>query len=219
MRILAFTDIHGSYSMVEKILASENTRTGFDVIILGGDVTTRGTPEELRNAVIRFQKFGKPILAVAGNMDPVELEETFIALGGSINARGKIINDVGFFGVSGAPHSFMHTPYEISEEEILQRAEIGWSEVKSARWKIFVPHAPPLNTKVDTVFSGKHVGSTSVRKFIEERNPDAVVCGHIHEARGIDSIGKTVILNCGQAGKGLYAVITVENTLHAELVG
>jgi Icc-related predicted phosphoesterase len=218
MRIVAFTDIHGLYSTVEKILQRESSEKGFNVILLGGDITTNGTLAEARDAVTRFQKFGKPVLTVAGNMDPIELEETFTALGGSINAQGKIIDDVGFFGVSGAPHSFMHTPYEISEEEILRRAEAGWNEVKSARWKIFVPHAPPFNTSVDKVFAGKHVGSTSVRKFIEEKQPDAVVCGHIHEARGTDTIEKSLVINCGQAGKGLYAVITIENILHAELV-
>ncbi|MDE3057205.1 MAG: metallophosphoesterase [Bacteroidota bacterium] len=218
MRILAFTDIHGSYSTVEEILARESAR-GLDVVLLGGDLTTNGTQAEARGAVSRFQKFGKPVLAVAGNMDPVELEETFTAIGGSVNAQGKIIGAVGFFGVSGAPLSFLHTPYEISEEEILRRAETGWNEVKSARWKIFVPHAPPFNTHVDKIFAGRHVGSTSVRKFIEEKQPDAVVCGHIHEARGTDTIGKAIILNCGQAGKGLYAVVTITNTLHTELAG
>ncbi len=219
MRILAFTDIHGSYSTVEEILSREFTGNGFDVILLGGDITTHGTPAEAHDAVARFQKSGKPVLTVAGNMDPIALEQTFSMLGGSINACGKNIGDAGFFGVSGAPHSFLHTPYEISEEEIFRRAEAGWNEAKSARWKIFVPHAPPFNTKVDKVFAGKHVGSVSVRKFIEEKQPEVVVCGHIHEARGTDTIGKSLIINCGQAGKGLYGVITIENTLHAELAG
>ncbi len=219
MRILAFTDIHGSYSTVEEILFREFAGKGFDVVILGGDITTHGTPAEARDAVTRFQKFGKPVLTVAGNMDPINLEETFSVLGGSINACGKSISDAGFFGVSGAPHSFLRTPYEISEEEILRRAEAGWNDVKSARWKIFVPHTPPFNTNVDKVFAGKHVGSTSVKKFIEEKQPAVVVCGHIHEARGTDTIGKSFIINCGQAGKGLYGVITIENALHAELAG
>jgi Icc-related predicted phosphoesterase len=39
-----------------------------------------------------------------------------------------------------------------------------------------------------------------------------VICGHIHEARGIDMIGTTRIVNCGPAGKGEYAgIYFVEN--------
>jgi len=37
MRILAFTDIHGSYDRVIEILSNE---TGFDAVIVGGDLTT-----------------------------------------------------------------------------------------------------------------------------------------------------------------------------------
>ncbi len=207
MRIVAFTDIHGSYSRVIDILSKESL---FDVVIVGGDLTTVGTPEEARGAIKQFQKFGKPVLAVAGNMDLPELDETFDKLRVSINAKGVVINDVGFFGVSASPFTPMHTPYEISEHEIKHRAEAGWKDVKNARWKIFVPHAPPFNTNVDRISIGEHVGSTAVREFIEQHKPDIVVCGHIHEARGQDLIGKTKIVNCGPAGRGYYALIEID---------
>jgi hypothetical protein len=63
------------------------------------------------------------------------------------------------------------------------------------------------------VLLGKHVGSTAVRKFIEERQPDIAICGHIHEARGQDVIGKTKIVNCGTAAKGYYAVVEIAETI------
>jgi hypothetical protein len=113
----------------------------------------------------------------------------------------------------------MHTPYEISEEEIKKRAEAGWLEVQAARWKIFVPHAPPQKTKLDRIFLGKHVGSTAVREFIEQYQPDVVICGHIHEARGVDSLGKATMVNCGAAGKGYYAIIEIGNTVDVQLAG
>ncbi len=212
MRILAFTDIHGSYETVEDILGRESS---FDAVIIGGDLTTHGSPAETENALRRFQKSGKPLLVVAGNMDPPELEETFLSLGVSINGKGIIIDTVGFFGVSASPFTPMHTPYEISEEEITRRAEAGWNEVRSAAKKIFVPHAPPRGT-LDTIMAGMHVGSTAVRKFIEQRKPDAVVCGHIHEARGQDTIGTTKVVNCGPAGRGYYAVLLIGDTVALE---
>ncbi|MEK6566095.1 MAG: metallophosphoesterase, partial [Bacteroidota bacterium] len=213
MRIIAFTDIHGSYARVQEILAKEKT---VDAVILGGDLTTVGTPKEAVEAIRLIQSHGKPLFVVAGNMDLPELDETFDKLQISINAKGRTLNEAGFFGVSGSPFTPMHTPYEIPEEEIKKRAESGWLEVQSARWKIFVPHAPPRDTKVDRIHAGMHVGSTAVRAFIEKYQPDVCVCGHIHEARGTDIIGKTQIVNCGPAGKGYYAVIELGEKIKVE---
>jgi hypothetical protein len=64
---------------------------------------------------------------------------------------------------------------------------------------------------VDRLSSGIHVGSTAVREFVERRQPDVVICGHIHEARGTDRLGKTKIVNCGKAGSGFYSLIDVQD--------
>src|SRR3989338_8245594 len=100
MRIIALTDIHGSYQKVNAILSRE---TGYEVILIGGDLTTHGSPKEAEEAIHLFRRYAKPILAVAGNMDPPELDDLFSASGISINARGVIIGEVGFFGTSGSP--------------------------------------------------------------------------------------------------------------------
>lgn len=209
-RFIAFTDIHGAYSQVEKVLTGESR---FDAIILGGDLTTVGTPAEAEGALRLFRQHGAPVLAVAGNMDPVELEDVFQRNNESINGKGVIIRDIGIFGVSAAPYSPLQTPYEVSEEDIYDLAEQGWNHIKTAPRKIFVPHAPPFGTRLDVVHSGKHVGSTAVRRFIEKYAPDLVLCGHIHEARGEDVIGRTKVVNCGPAGRGHYVTIEMRETL------
>jgi hypothetical protein len=99
------------------------------------------------------------------------------------------------------------------------RAHAGWKDIQSARTTIFVPHAPPAHTKVDALANGDHVGSAAVRKFIEQHQPTLVVCGHIHEARGIDTLGNSILVNCGPAGKGYYAVITLGKEVHVEMKG
>ena len=66
------------------------------------------------------------------------------------------------------------------------------------------------------MFLGKHVGSTAVRTFIEKNKPDVVVCGHIHEARGTDILGSTLMINCGSAAQGNYAMIDIGNTVEME---
>jgi len=216
MRILAFTDIHGAFGTMEEILSKE---PGFDLILIGGDLTTHGTPRQAEEAIGQLRRFGKPLLAVAGNMDPPAMDATLVDLGISLNGKGVTIASVGFFGVSGSPFTPMNTPYEISEEEIAKRAEAGWQEVQAARWKVFVPHAPPRDTKLDRIFLGKHVGSSAVRTFVDKFQPDLLICGHIHEARGIDTLGMTKMVNCGPAGRGHYTFIEIGNKITIELRG
>jgi Icc-related predicted phosphoesterase len=216
MRIIAFTDIHGSYNRLEEILRKE---ASFDAVIIGGDLTTHGTTDEAGSVILRLQKFGKPVFAVAGNMDLPAFDSIYEALGVNINSKGVVVGDVGFFGVAGSSFTPMNTPYEISELEITQRATMGWRDVTSARWKIFVPHAPPKGTTLDKLLIGKHVGSAAVREFVELHQPDALVCGHIHESRGIDLLGKTHMVNCGAAAHGYYAVIELTEAVSVRLCG
>ena len=206
MRILAVTDIHGRYAAVTKIAERETP----DILIVGGDLTTIGTVHEAEEAIRTFRSVCPMLLCVAGNMDTHEHDALFERLDVSINGRGVIIDGVGFFGVSAAPISPLHTPNEVTEEEIARRAALGCHQTKDARLKVFVPHAPPYGTRVDIIHAGIHVGSTAVRDFIEQENPDIVVCGHIHEARGQDMIGTTRIVNCGAASNGCYCLIEID---------
>lgn len=216
MRIIAFTDIHGAYPKLNEILSRESA---YDVIVIGGDVTTHGTPKEAEEVIRKVQSFGRPVVAVAGNMDPPELDQAFENLGVSINGKGIALNDVGFFGVSASPPTPFHTPYEITEDEIALRAESGWNDIQSTTRSIFVPHAPPRGTKLDRVLLGSHVGSTAVREFIDKHHPDVVVCGHIHEGRGLDSLGTSQMVNCGPVGKGYYSMIELGKSVSIQLKG
>ena len=216
MRIIAFTDVHGAYDKVINILRKESQ---FDVIIVGGDLTTRGTVQEATDALHRILVFKKPVFAVAGNMDLPSFEDEFSKMGVNLNARGILLDDVGFFGVAASPFTPMHTPYEISEEEIQRRAEAGWQDIRGARRKVFVPHAPPKDTKLDKIFLGPHVGSSAVREFALQHQPDVLICGHIHEARGLDTLGTTKLVNCGAASRGYYALIELQNDVSISLRG
>jgi hypothetical protein len=142
-------------------------------------------------------------------MDLPQHDDLFEKRGVSLNARGVRIGDFGFFGVSAAPYSKLHTPYELSEDELSRRIHKGYQMIKDSPRTIFVPHAPPYGTRLDIIHSGIHVGSTAVRDFIEDKQPDLVICGHIHEARGVDNIDNTKVVNCGTASQGNYARITI----------
>src|SRR6266850_4959552 len=122
MKILALTDIHGSYKRAVEIIAKYPT----DVVIIGGDLTTVGTVREAEGALKEIQALAGRLFCVAGNMDLPAHDDLFARLGISLNGRGVKIEGIGFFGVSAAPISPLHTPYEITEEEIAKRSLAGY---------------------------------------------------------------------------------------------
>ena len=58
-----------------------------------------------------------------------------------------------------------------------------------------------------------------MRNFIGHKQPDMDICGLIHEARGVDTIGKTQMINCGTAVRYMYARIHFAEIVIAELCG
>jgi uncharacterized protein len=201
LSLLAVSDVHGAYGVVEELVAREGKP---DVLLIAGDLTTRGSRAEAERALARLEVLAGRLLVVAGNMDPPELEQLFEEKKVSINAHGIVINGVGFFGVSGSPPSPLHTPYEIPEEEIMRRAEKGRGELTGETTRVFVPHAPPAGTRLDRLWVGKHVGSTAVRNVVDTTPPDLLICGHIHEARGLEQSGTCTMVNCGPAADGNF---------------
>jgi len=102
-----------------------------------------------------------------------------------------------------------------SEEELGQRVEKLVSQIKTVENSIFNFHIPPKDSGLDDaplldtsvhppkplvrgaqqVFAA--VGSSSIRKVVQELQPLIMLTGHIHESRGTAKIGKTMIINPG----------------------
>ena len=209
MKIVYVVDVHGDRAAVARAVGNVGAA---DLLIVGGDITTAGTVDDAALAVEGWRPLAARLLAVAGNMDSPAIDARLALLDVALDGRGVVMGDVGVFGVSAGPKSPLHTPYEITEEQIAARAEAGFADVKNCRVKIFCPHAPPKDTACDRIHSGLHVGSTAVREFVERTQPDLVLCGHIHESRGEDWIGKARVVNPGPVGAGHYAVVEIGGT-------
>jgi hypothetical protein len=206
MRIAYVVDVHGHVGAVETALR----RAGpVDLLLVGGDLTTGGTPEEAASAIEAWRRLAPRVLAVAGNMDSPAIDARLAALGVSLDGRGVVVDGVGLFGLSAAPLSPLGTPYELPDDELERRIEAGFAAVQGCPRTIFCPHAPPRDTACDRLRDGEHVGSAVVRAFIERAQPDLVLCGHIHEARGRDRLGRTVIVNPGPVSAGHYALVEI----------
>ncbi len=93
-------------------------------------------------------------------------------------------------------------------------------EMSDPKNTIYSMHAPPFNTGLDLSFKG-HVGSRSIRRFIEKEQPYLTLHGHIHESPQLsnqykEKINKTVSINPGSTNDKLHAVIVSLEDLQAE---
>jgi hypothetical protein len=211
VNILALSCIHND---VESIInyADKLVKLKFDVILSPGDFLDSpmkkiGSIDLGKLIIAGLRAFDKPLLVVPGCWDK-DLIKFFEDEKISIHGKGVIIDGVGFYGFGGAKTPF-NLPYEPSEEEIEKGLMDAYKSVESVKLKVQLTHAPPLNSKLDIISSGAHVGSASVRKFIEKVQPDVAVCAHIHEARGTDEIGRTKIINSGRFPEGYCGLISV----------
>ena len=215
MRIAYVVDVHDHFDAVPTVLTDLGD---VDVLVVGGDITTFGTPDEAERAIELWRPLAPRLLAVAGNMDSPAIDERLVELGVSCDGRGIVLcDDIGIAGVSAAPLSPLHTPYELPDEELRRRAETGLEEVKACRVRILCPHAPPHGTACDRLRSGEHVGSAALRAVVERAAPDLVLCGHIHESRALDRLGPTEVVNPGPVSSGHYALVQATDTVSVTL--
>jgi len=213
MKFLCITDIHNRLEPLQHIL---NHAGPIDGVLLGGDLTNFGTPADVEKIVQIAQSLKFPVLAVAGNCDSAAIDQRLVELGVSIAGRGMIINDIGIHGLSAAPpwHRGM---YGFTEEELARHLQAGYSQVKNARRHVVLTHVPPRDMKLDRTHFFQHVGSTALREFVEQTRPALVVCGHLHESRGVDMLGPTVVVNCGPAASGYYAIAEIDDQVRVDL--
>jgi len=214
MRIAYVVDVHDRFEAVPRVLEAIGP---VDALVVGGDITTYGTPDDAERAIELWRPLAPRLLAVAGNMDSPAIDKRLVELGVSIDGRGVVLDEVGIAGVSAAPHSPLHTPYELPDVELGRRAAAGLAAVTTCRVRILCPHAPPHGTACDLLRSGEHVGSPALRTLVEQEGPDLILCGHIHESRGEDWIGAAQVVNPGPVASGHYALVEVGETVSVTL--
>lgn len=217
MTFLTLGDLHGRIEWTEDLEAAAQIARA---VLICGDITSFGGPEDASRVLDEIQPYCDTILAVAGNCDSPAIQDYLTERGISLHGRGVMLEEnIGLCGVSGSNTTPFGTPLEYTEEELSAVLRTGWMDVEAAPVRIILHHAPPYHTKCDRTRIGFHVGVRELRVFCEEYQPELVVCGHIHEARGLDNIGKTIIANGGMAARGYGVRVTVsEDGVYTELI-
>jgi Icc-related predicted phosphoesterase len=177
----------------------------------------------MRLATERLADSNVPLYLIPGNdddfaIDPILDSDEF----SPVNADGQLLEIPG--GLQLLAHGWSNatpwkTPREMPEDDLhAQLSALADGVVDPAR-AIFMIHVPPHDSGLDTapildenlrptvsagdVLRGP-VGSTAVRRVIEERQPVLSVHGHIHESGGERKIGRTMSVNPGsEANHGI----------------
>jgi Icc-related predicted phosphoesterase len=205
MTIIALTDLHARTGIISDLAPQLQSA---DLVLLGGDITHFGRKNTIIEIIRQFRNLNNALYAVTGNCDYPEVEKYLVEEELSLNAMCKDFDKFAIFGLSGSLPCPGKTPNEYSEEEY--KAILDNITVPSDKPLLMVSHQPPFGTLNDQVAPQVHVGSHTVRQFIEYHQPLICFTGHIHEGIGIDYIGNTTVINPGPAGMGNYTVAEIE---------
>jgi uncharacterized protein len=223
VRIAAAGDIHCSEeerSGLEKAFLDADRES--DLILLAGDLTTYGEPEQAAVLADVTREIDTPIFAVLGNHDwhADRHEELVGALreGGIhlLERAAEVIEvngvQVGIAGTKGFVGGFSDSLLPDFGEPLLRRlyaetsAEIsaldrGLRTIRDCPVRIVLLHYSPTTTTIEgereTIWA--FLGSERLAGPIAEHKPDAVFHGHGHAGTFGGSIGDIPVFNVGAA--------------------
>ncbi len=192
MRILHVTDVHCRLDNLEAILEAEQ---GYDIIAVTGDICCDSRLRRILGGR------GARVYAVTGNMDDTHIARLLSDYGWLLDGRVAVHGDYVFAGIGGLQ--------PLQNIEAVKRLLEQHGLVGGGRVLIVLAHHP-VHGKLDTTFMGTHAGLYETRRLVEELHPRLYMHGHIHEARGVDRLGETILVNPGPAANGYYALIEVD---------
>ncbi len=222
LKILVMADLHGRAETLSPFRGIE-----VDLVAFCGDLHNLEPADRAWPVAEALADLGPPVLIVPGNMDPKEIVPDLWKRAGldMIHRRSRRIGDFGFIGLGGMvlrEERRLLDPkrYFNSEEDVYGSLARLYGEISGAGKKVVLTHQPPRDSR-DRIYSGQRTGSVGFRRFVEDFQPDLLLCGHIHEDRGEAKIGSTVVLNVGEMRRG-YAVIVdldLEGDIEVEWIG
>jgi len=190
MKVVCISDTHSMHYDIADL-------TDGDLLIHAGDFTLRGLSHEVEQFAdwMREQPH-KHKVVIAGNHDLCaeshglltkeifESREIHYLRDSSVTLDGAVI-----YGSPWQPF-FNNWAFNVEKEEDLYTKFSN----APADTDILITHGPPRGV-LDRNKEGELCGSTALRARILEITPALFVCGHIHEARGIDFLGNTRCVN------------------------
>jgi len=182
VRLLAVADIHSRAAAIDAI-RDEVGRHAPDATIVAGDLTNYGDAAEVTRVL---DSLPGRVLAIPGNLD---VSRAFDA------------------GISKShAESLVGTRVEIQDDTIA--GVHGQPGKRTLPCDVLVLHEPPLHI-LDDVGGGRHIGLQDHLEALRCLKPKLVLCGHCHESPGVESLNRTLVVNCtlGRGGRGALVEI------------
>ena len=221
IRVAAAGDIHCSEEERSRLEAAfMDAERESDLILLAGDLTTYGEPEQAAVLADVARGIGVPVYAVLGNHDwhADRHEELVAALrGGGIHVLERAADvasvrgvDVGIVGTKGFVGGFTGSLLPDFGEPLLRRvyaetsAEVsaldrGLRRVCDCPVRIVLLHYAPTKTTIEgepePIWA--FLGSERLAEPIAEHKPDLVLHGHGHRGTFAGQIGEIPVFNVG----------------------
>ncbi len=199
IRVAAVGDVHYDSSRAGSLIEIFSTANQeADVLVLCGDLTTHGKPDQMRGFVEELAGVEIPIVAVLGNHDyeAGEVEACSALLRGRgvhlLDGDQVIVDGVGFVGTKGFCGGFGRgalAPF--GEPEIKQFVQVSLNEAiklenglrnLSTEVKVVVLHYAPIFETIIGEPEAIHpfLGSSRLLQPIETIGADVVFHGHAH---------------------------------------
>lgn len=219
LRVAAAGDLHCCQERREAIVTGLRELSGaVELVLLCGDLTTHGEPEEAGVLADACRALDVPVFAVLGNHDwhANRHDEVVAALeGGDVRVldRGWTVCElagiqVGLVGIKGFVGGFpgSHLPdfgepllravYQETSREV-QALDQGLRAIALCQVRIVMLHYAPTSATIEGEPPGiwPFLGTDRLAAPIAEHEPDLVLHGHAHAGSFEGSIGEVPVYN------------------------
>lgn len=199
MKIAAVADLHFSPQVHDRVREHMNpVRDEADVLVLGGDLTNFGTPQEMESLLNVLVRLRIPTVAVLGNHDyesgraselmKMMTEGGIKVLDGTAYER----DGIGFAGTKGFPGGFGRgalTAFGEPEVKAFVQAAIdealklerALSQLRTEKRVVVLHYAPIGDTvKGEPPEIFPYLGSSRLAEVVDRHGADLVLHGHAH---------------------------------------
>jgi Icc-related predicted phosphoesterase len=243
IRIAAAGDIHASEvhrAGLEKAFGGVKTQA--DIVLLAGDLTTHGHPDEARVLADVCRELPVPVYAVLGNHDHNEgrgdeVAEVLRDAGAIVLERDWAILEhgeveIGIVGTKGFVGGFPGSSLPDFGEPLLRQVyaetsaevaaiESGLQEVSHCDLRVVLLHYAPVADTLEGEPLGiqTFLGSARLATPIAEYQPDLVLHGHAHAGSFEGKVGETPVYNVAVhvTGRDFYVFDLEVSRRHAEI--
>jgi Icc-related predicted phosphoesterase len=202
MRIAASADLHFSPQSYAKLKDQfERVRDDADVLVLAGDLTNYGQPDEMEPLLNVLVRLRLPVVVVLGNHDYESGKEQELCrmMNGAgikvLDGSGYERDGVGFAGTKGFVGGFgrgVLTAFGEREIKDFVRASVdeamklerGMSQLRTEKRVIVVHYSPIAETvqgEAPEIFP--FMGTSRLAEVIDRHGADLVVHGHAHHGK------------------------------------